>query len=172
MAHNFLLLGVTHRTPNKIFILGYWRQFCPSVKALGMETVKIPDKDIKASAEFRPEEGGRVARLHNKAWLAIGGGWVPVGHGPQSLQQWLQVDFEKVPTIITHVATQGRDAHDAWVKKYKLQYLDDSNELVNFRAEGAKTNFTVKAFKSWFLYDRKRSQDLRSQAIPPSYRHQ
>ena len=145
----FFSLGVTHRTPNKIFISGYWRQFCPSVKALGMQDGKIPDEDIETSTEYRPEEGGRAARLNHKAWLGVGGGWVTSSSDQTGSQQWLQVDFKKVPAIITHVATQGRDARDAWVKKYKLQYLDDSDELVNFRAEGAKTNFTVRAFKSW-----------------------
>ena len=131
------------------FISGYWRKLCPRIKALGMESKEISDEDIKTSSQYNKEEGGAAARLHIRGHWLSGGAWVPVNnnktHGPQ---EWLQVNVGKVPTIVTHVATQGRPNHFAWVKKYKLQYLDDSNELVNFRAEGAKTDFTVKSSRS------------------------
>lgn len=132
-----------------------------------MESKEIPDEDIKTSSQYKEAEGGAAARLHMKGFWASEGAWVPLNnnnktHGPQ---EWLQVNVGKVPSIVTHVATQGRHNHYAWVKKYKLQYLDDFNALVNFRAEGAESDMTVKVCKSWFPYDHKQSQDLRSPAI-------
>ena len=136
-----------------------------------MESKEIPDENLKTSSEYIKDENGAAARLHTQGHWSSGGAWVPANsnktHGSQ---EWLQVDVGKVPSIITHVATQGRHNHNAWVKKYKLQYLDDSDELVDFQADGGiSEDVTVKACRSWFSYDRKRSRDLRSQVILRSF---
>ena len=114
-----------------------------------MQSLKIPKEDIETSSNYRAEEDGRAARIQHTAWMGIGGGWVPLINNNRihGAQQWLQVNFKDSPAFVTHVATQGRDGHDAWVTKYRLQYLDDSNELVYFQAEGADSDVTVKAFK-------------------------
>lgn len=89
-----------------------------------MESGAIPDGKISASSAYNPAKQGRLnfQKTGNQpgAWTA------DVLDG----NQWLQVELESYHTKVRRVATQGRNGHLHWVKKYKLQY---SYNGVNFQ---------------------------------------
>lgn len=100
---------------------------------LGMESGAIADSQISASTAHDLNHSAQQARLHFKAGGGKIGGWAV---GVNDLNQWLQVDLQS-KTIVTRIATQGRNAEYAqWVTKYKLQYGDDENALQFYRQNG------------------------------------
>ena len=64
-------------------------------------------------------------RLNFLAHPGKKGGWSAKNN---NLNQWIQVDL-LTKTTVTQMATQGRNAYNQWVKKYRIQYSDDG---VNF----------------------------------------
>lgn len=85
-----------------------------------MENGAIPDRQISASSHYSSYSTPYRGRLHLKTRSGIySGGWAAKYN---DLYQWLQVDMGHQNTIVTAVATQGKDDTNQWVKKYKLQY--------------------------------------------------
>ena len=87
--------------------------------ALGMENGAISDWQISASSQYDSLHAPRLGRLHLKASAGYTGGWA-ARHN--DVNQWLMIDMRHQNTIVTAVATQGRNANNQWVKKYKIQY--------------------------------------------------
>ena len=102
--------------------------------ALGMENHTISDARISASSERTVSYRAFQGRLHLKNDGDIRGSWASAR---DDKAQWLQVDLGNPNTSVTGVATQGRDNHDWWVIKYKLQYskLSTSMELHEYKEE-------------------------------------
>ena len=76
--------------------------------------------------------------------------------------QWLQVDLLREESVITSVATQGRNSHphwgrhNQWVKSYKLQY---SNNGVDFEYyKDARQNSAKVRLKMASIYRKRRQQ--------------
>ena len=97
-----------------------------------MESKAIFDAQISASSQVDDNLSAAQARLHSKADGSKGGGWSAL---VSDVDQWLQVDFGSY-TIVTRVATQGRNAYNEWVTKYRLQYSDDGASFHLFRKLG------------------------------------
>ena len=102
-----------------------------------MESGKILDKQITASSELNAHHAAHQGRLNFQEVVEGGvrkrsGSWAAL-KGDQN--QWLQVDLLCEESVVTSVATQGRNRnplwgpHNEWVKSYKLQY---SNNGVDF----------------------------------------
>lgn len=87
-----------------------------------MENGAISDLQISASSQWDAHHAPPQGRLHFKRSGVKRGSWsARVNDG----DQWLQVDLGSQYTKVTGVATQGRNGHPQWVKKYKLQYSED-----------------------------------------------
>ena len=88
---------------------------------LGMNSGAISDAQITASSQYDINHAARQARLHFKKAGSKQGSW---SARTNDFNQWLQVDLGWY-TIVTRVATQGRNAANQWVTTYRLQYSDD-----------------------------------------------
>ncbi len=86
-----------------------------------MNSGVISDAQITASSQWDEDHAARQARLHFKWSVDKEGSW---SAGRNDLNQWLQVDLGGF-TIVTRVATQGRNGNNQWVNSYRLQYSDD-----------------------------------------------
>ena len=86
------------------------------IAPLGMERKSISDNQISASSQLDGNHSAIQARLHSKT-----GAWSPL---TDNINQWLQVNLGSA-TRVTRVATQGSNAYNESVTKYKLQYSDD-----------------------------------------------
>ena len=86
-----------------------------------MESGLIADAQITASSQYDANHAAIQGRLNFKAGGGKAGGWSARRNDGS---QWLQVALP-VYTKITRFGTQGRNAFNQWVKKYKLQYSED-----------------------------------------------
>lgn len=86
-----------------------------------MESKLISDDQIIASSQLDGNHSAIQARLHSKTDGNNAGAWSALTN---DLNQWLQVDLGSA-TRVTRVATQGSNAYNESVTKYKLQYSDD-----------------------------------------------
>ena len=86
-----------------------------------MENGDIKDAQITASSEFDGNHAAKQGRLNFLAVPGKAGSW---SARTNDVNQWIQV---KLPgyTKITQFATQGRNAFNQWVTKYKLEYSED-----------------------------------------------
>ena len=57
------------------------------------------------------------------------------------MNQWLQIDLANQHTKVTRIATQGRNAYNQWVTKYKLLFSDNG---VNFHYYKEQGNVAIK----------------------------
>ncbi len=112
-------LGVVDYSAIKVYIFVSSTTGC--IAPLGMESKSITDDQLSASSQLGSNYSAVQARLHFKADGNKAGGWSALKN---DLNQWLQVDFGSY-TRVTRVATQGRNAYNEWVAKYRLQYSDD-----------------------------------------------
>ncbi|KAL9960828.1 hypothetical protein ACROYT_G034333 [Oculina patagonica] len=97
--------------------------------ALGMESGTILDGRIFADSFKNPgQTGPGRGRLNLQQEGSKSGGWVA---GNIDGGQWFIVQFRKDTTVITGVATQGRQDEDQWVTKYKL--TNKFNDIQNHR---------------------------------------
>ena len=106
-----------------------------------MESRKIKDSQIAASSQWDGFYSAIQARLNS----LVGGvkqGWVT---RRSNLNQWLQIDLGSY-TIVTGIATQGRNVYDQWVTKYKLQYSDDRVNFHYYKLPG-QSSPKVKPFQ-------------------------
>ena len=113
-------------------------------EALGMESIAITDRQINASSEWGAASQGRLkTQTGAGAWVA----------GQSDVNQWLQVDLVNQHTKVTRVATQGRNDGNWRVKKYKLQYSNDTVNMQDYKEQGqdnVKVKFAV-SYKLLFL---------------------
>ena len=92
-----------------------------------MENYEIPDEQVSASSQWDANHAAIQGRLNYKVSGNKEGAW---SARTNEANQWLQVDLGYMNTTVTGLATQGRNGHDQWVTRYKLQY---SNDEVNFQ---------------------------------------
>jgi len=98
------------------------------ISPLGMENGAIADYQITASSQLDKYHAASRARLNIKLSGSMKGGWTA---RTEDLKQWLQVDLGSY-TIVTRVATQGRNGYNQWVTKYRLLYA--GNDGMNFHS--------------------------------------
>ena len=118
--------GVTSCTATRMaWPVGSYFGFSPFEKnldctnALGMQSGAIPDIRLSASSTLNSYTGASLARLNLTERGNYSGGWVA---GVQASSQYLQVVFGATDTVLTGIATQGREGADQWVKSYFLIY--------------------------------------------------
>ena len=90
--------------------------------ALGVESGAISDAKISASSQWDANHAAIQGRLHFQKSSAKAGSW---SARTNDVNQWLQIDLGNQVTKVTRLATQGRNAYNQWVPKYKLQYSHD-----------------------------------------------
>ena len=86
-----------------------------------MESGAILDAQITASSEFNGNHAATQGRLNFLAVPGKAGSW---SSRTNDVNQWIQIKFPGY-TKITQFATQGRNAFNQWVTKYKLEYSED-----------------------------------------------
>jgi hypothetical protein len=99
-----------------------------------MESRAINDTQITASSLWHEHLAPERARLNIK----VNGINLPAGAWSakyNNANQWLQVDLGMV-TIVTGIATQGRQDYNQCVKSYSLQYSMNDNHFIDY--EGGK----------------------------------
>ena len=133
---------------------------------MGMESGKILDKQITASSNWSARHAAHQGRLNFKEVVEGGvakksGSWTA---GKNDKNQWLQVDLLREESVVTSVATQGRNwhrdwpwgEHTQWVKSYELEY---SNNGVDFEYyKDAIQNSAKVRLKVACIYRKRRSQ--------------
>ena len=87
-----------------------------------MENGAISDGQVSASSQWDDNHAPRQGRLNFQAVPGKKGSWSAAAN---NANQWLQIDLRNQNSKVTRVATQGRNALDQWVTKYKLQYSND-----------------------------------------------
>ena len=112
-----------------------------------MENRGILDEQITASSELNGNSAAYEGRLNvNESAQGSNiksGAWVA---GTSDQSQWLQVDLYDEESLISRVATQGRNQDDSWdlansqwVKRYKLQYSNDGRDFEYYLEQGKST---------------------------------
>ncbi|XP_027044413.1 uncharacterized protein LOC113672335 [Pocillopora damicornis] len=102
-------------------------------KPLGMEDGRIANGQISASSEWDPNHAAIQGRLNFKQRGAKQGAWSARAN---NVNQWLQVDLGCHHTLVTRVATQGRNKFNQWVTRYMLQYSNDGIHFQYYREHG------------------------------------
>ena len=97
-----------------------------------METGLIKDAQITASSQWDVNHAAIQGRLNFLAGGGKQGGWSARHNNPS---QWIQIDLLTY-TKVTRTATQGRNAFQQWVTKYKLQYSEDGLHFNYYRESG------------------------------------
>ena len=92
-----------------------------------MESGEISNGQVTASSEWDGNHAAIQARLYFEAASGKAGSWSAKYN---NLDQWLQIDLGSKHTLVTGLATQGRNGYGQWVTKYKVQY---SNNGVNYQ---------------------------------------
>ena len=127
-----------------------------------MESGKILDKQITASSKWNALYAAHQGRLNFQEVVEGGvlkksGSWSARKYDKN---QWLQVDLLRKESVITSVATQGRNSDplwrrkNQWVKSYKLQY---SNNGVDFEYyKDARQNSAKVRLKMASIYRKRR----------------
>lgn len=115
--------------------------------ALGMENGGVLDEQITASSELTDNSAAYQGRLN--AYESVQGSTVKSGAwvaGTSDQSQWLQVDLFDDESLISRVATQGKNqdvsrdiANSQWVERYKLQYSNDGRDFEYYQEQGKST---------------------------------
>ena len=112
-------------------------------RTLGMESNEILDKQITASSEWDGNHAAHQGRLNfqevavnGRLWKA--GSWSALVNDQH---QWLQVELLKEESLVTSVATQGRnnEVYNQWITKYKLKYSNNGVNFEYYQDEGQNT---------------------------------
>ena len=98
-----------------------------------MESGVIADVQIGASSQWDANHAAIQGRLHYKKTGAKQGAW---SAKTNDVNQYLQINLNRFFTL-THVASQGRNAANQWVTKYKVQYSTDGTNFQYYREQGA-----------------------------------
>ena len=117
---------------------------------LGMESGLIKDAQITASSQYDANHAAIQARLNFLAGGGKAGGWSTRSNNPS---QWIQIDLGRY-TKVTQVVTQGRNAYNQWVTKYKLQYSEDGLHYRFYHEQGQNLPkvYTTRAFRTLEVY--------------------
>lgn len=99
-----------------------------------MESGVITDGQISASSQWDANHAAIQGRLHFKQAGGKQGAW---SARTNDIHQWLQINLNEYVTL-THVASQGRNAFNQWVTKYKLQYSADGTNFQYYREQGVE----------------------------------
>jgi len=98
-----------------------------------MENGVINDGQISASSEWDGNHAAVQGRLYFKAGGGKQGAWSARSNNEN---QWLQIDLGNTDTKVTRVGSQGREGHNQWVTKYKLQHSTDGTTFQYYKDEG------------------------------------
>ena len=115
--------------------------------ALGMENGRVLHEQITASSELNDNSAACQGRLNVdesvKGTIIKSGAWVA---GTSDQSQWLQVDLRDEKSLISRVATQGRNqnavldlVNSQWVERYELQYSNDGRVFEYYHEQGKST---------------------------------
>lgn len=120
-----------------------------------MESGAISGGTIKASSQAGPNDAAYYARLNLKkpgGPLIGGGSWTA---NVTELNPWLQIDLGHKKTIVTRVATQGKDHPlSQLVLTYALQYSNNTANFQDSKEQGAiraKVKYALYFFSLWDL---------------------
>jgi len=102
-----------------------------------MENGTIRDGQISASSQVDGRHTAQQGRLNFIQSGSKMGAW---SAGKSDLNQWLQIDLRSNNTIVTIVATQGKNAGDQWVTKYKLQYSGNGVSFHYYKEQGQNSH--------------------------------
>ncbi|EDO33782.1 predicted protein, partial [Nematostella vectensis] len=92
----------------------------------------IPDSSITASSHYSASFSPYYGRLNNQT---VGGKHVgALAAKIKSKDEYLQVDLGRV-TLVTHVATQGRDDFPEWVNMYTVNYSLTGDQWQSYEDE-------------------------------------
>ena len=100
-----------------------------------MANYAIPNGQVKASTEYDGNHAAIQGRLYYKAISGKAGSW---SARTNDVNQWLQVDLGSEFIRVRGVASQGRNAYNQWVTKYKLQYSNDGVHFQYYWGEGTE----------------------------------
>jgi hypothetical protein len=87
-----------------------------------VEDKRIPDHQITASSNSSLKSVAYRGRLGTRKDKYGDGAWSSVANN--KYDEWLQIDLGVV-SMVTKVATQGRQDADQWVKQYYIKYSID-----------------------------------------------
>ena len=97
-----------------------------------MESGVITEGQISASSQWDVNHAAVQGRLHFKAGRGKQGAW---SARTNDVNQWLQINLNGYFTL-TQVASQGRNDHNQWVTKYKVQYSTDGTNFQYYQEQG------------------------------------
>ena len=106
-----------------ILVSDFLKNNLDCTSALGMQNGAIPDIRVTASSIRNLYTRASLARLNLTGQGNYSGGWVA---GVLSVVEHLQIVFDTTDTVLTAIATQGREDADQWVKKYYLKYKNSN----------------------------------------------
>ena len=106
-----------------------------------MENGVILDSQITASSEYSSNYAAHQGRLHFKVGGRKSGGWLS---SSTNSYQWFDIDLVHPNTIVTALATQGRNDANQWVKKYRMQYRVWSGESYRYFIEQGQSVYKVR----------------------------
>ena len=113
-----------------------------------MESYEILNKQITASSEVDGIHAAHQGRLNfqevDNGRERKAGSWAALVNDQH---QWLQVELPKDESVVTSVATQGRNrqlgwyggSHNQWITKYQLQYSNNGVNFEYYQDEGQTT---------------------------------
>lgn len=107
-----------------------------------MESGTIKNWQLTASSQNKKISGPESARLNIKfKRKKTAGVWVAKD---EDYSAWLQVDLNDAYTLITGIATQGKDGKKIkCVSKYKLQYWGEGVDVQFYKEQGQSGAFKV-----------------------------
>ena len=129
-----------------------------------MENDEILDKQITASSEFDANHAAHQGRLNFQEVVSgrerKAGSWAA---RVNDQHQWLKVELPKEESVVTSVATQGRNRHpgwsaenhNQWVTKYKLQYSNNGVNFEYYQDKGQNTAKVTQKFAGRYKLERK-----------------
>ena len=106
-----------------ILVSDFLKNNLDCASALGMQSGAIPNISVTASSTWNSYTRASLARLNLTGQGNYSGGWVA---GVLSVFEHLQIVFDTTDTVLTAIATQGREDADQWVKKYYLKYKNSN----------------------------------------------
>ena len=106
-----------------------------------MKNGAISDRQISASSQWDAQHAPIQGRLDFEVITGKAGSWSASRNDPK---QWLQVDLGTQYTKVTRIATQGRNAYDQWVTKYKLQFSNRDGVRFKYYREPGQATYKVK----------------------------
>ena len=106
-----------------ILVSDFLKNNLDCASTLGMQSGAIPDIRVTASSTRNSYTRASLARLNLTGQGNYSGGWVA---GVLSVVEHLQIVFDTTDTVLTAIATQGREDADQWVKRYYLKYKNSN----------------------------------------------